>query len=228
MADRTALIIGASRGIGLGLTKELAGRGYRVIASERNRSDDLHAVAEGSDGAVEIVNCDVTKPDSYRAIAADHPENSVDLLVLNAGVSGPSDQALSDLEPGKLADILETNAIGPTQAAIALLPLMKEGSIIGMMSSKMGSINDSSGGRNYYRLSKVAQNMLARSLFENHAKDRGVGVVSLHPGWVQTDMGGPDALIDVDTSVTGMVDLLENADRSIHRFVDYSGETVSW
>ncbi|RPF71216.1 SDR family NAD(P)-dependent oxidoreductase [Aurantiacibacter spongiae] len=228
MSDRTAIVIGASRGLGLGLTRELAERGYRVIASERSQSQKLRDAEAEHEPAIEIVTCDVTDTGSVAGIADKLRDGSVDLLILNAGIYGERPQNIDDLTRENMADIVMTNAIGPIQAAAALLPLLKKGGTIAMMSSKMGSIEDSSGGSNLYRVSKVAQNMLARSLFEDHAKKVGVGVLSLHPGWVQTDMGGPNALIDVDTSVRGMVDVLEGERAPRHAFIAYDGQTVPW
>ena len=228
MSDKTAIIIGASRGIGLGLAQELANRGYKVIASERSESDQLHEAAKAHEGAIEIVQCDVTDPASVAAIKDICAESSVDLLVMNAGVYGGSEQALDQLGRDSVADIVMTNAVAPTQAALELLPLVKRGGTIAMMSSKMGSIDDSSGGVNLYRLSKASQNMLARSLFAKHAQPRGVGVVSLHLGWVQTDMGGPNALIDVETSVNGMLEVVDRDDGHSHRFIAYDGSEVPW
>ncbi|MFB0612931.1 SDR family NAD(P)-dependent oxidoreductase [Aurantiacibacter poecillastricola] len=228
MSEKTAIVIGASRGIGLGLTKELARRGYKVIATQRGESEGLREAARQYEPAIEIAKCDVTDKNSVAGLKGKCGDGSVDLLIVNAGVWGPQDQSLEDLDREKMADIIETNAIGPAHAALALLPLLKKGGTVGMMTSKMGSIADSSGGTNYYRVSKVAQNMLSRSLFEQHAKDRGVGVLSLHPGWVQTDMGGPNALIDVDTSVNGLLDVLENESEPRHAFIAYDGQTVPW
>jgi len=228
MSDKTAIVIGASRGIGLGLAKELANRGYKVIASERSESADLYEAAEAHTPSIEIVKCDVTDKDSVAGLKGKCAEGSVDLLIMNAGVYGGSEQELDDLTRDTVADIVMTNAVAPTQAALELLPLVKQGGTIAMMSSKMGSIDDSSGGTNLYRLSKVSQNMLARSLFAKHAEPRGIGVLSLHPGWVQTDMGGPNALIDVETSVNGMLDILEAESEPRHAFLAYDGSEVPW
>lgn len=227
MNDMTAIIIGASRGLGLGFVKELAGRGYKVIATERSDSADLHAEAK-ENSQIEIVKCEVTDPSSVAAIGEMCAASSIDLLIVNAGVYGGRQQGLADLTHENVADILHNNGTAPIQCALALLPLLKRGGTIAMMSSKMGSIEDSSGGVNLYRISKLSQNMLARSLFENHAKERGVGVISLHPGWVQTDMGGPSAPLDVATSVAGMSDVLENESQPRHVFLNYDGSPVPW
>ncbi len=227
MSEKTAIIIGASRGLGLGFAKELAERGYKVIATERKRSEELH-VAKANGDAIDIMQCDVTDADSVSAIKAECTEGSVDLLIMNAGVYGGSEQGLDQLSYENVANIMHTNATGPVQAALTLLPLVKRGGTIAMLSSMMGSIADYSGGVSLYGMSKVAQNFLARSLFEEHAKERGVGVISLHPGWVQTDMGGPDAAIDVATSVTGMTNVLEAESEPRHVFLNYDGSTIPW
>ena len=226
--SKQAIVIGASRGIGLGLVKELAKRGYRVTATERDRSDALHILADGSDGAVSIAQCDVTDEASCSALARAHEAGSVDLLIVNAGVYGPKDQSLAALDRESVADIVHTNAVGPVQAALTLLPVVKDGGLVCLMTSKMGSIDDSSGGANHYRASKVVQNMLARSLFEQHAKPRGIGVVSQHPGWVQTDMGGPNAPVDVATSTAGIIDALEGEAKPRHAFLNYDGTPIPW
>lgn len=228
MTTKTACIIGASRGIGLGLARQFAAQGYTVHATQRSHSEELARSVKDSGGAIQLHHVDVTDSDSVAALASKIPAGTLDVLVMNAGVYGGSDQALDDLARGNVADIIMTNAVCPMQAAVTLMPAMKQGGSIGMMSSKMGSISDSSGGSNLYRLSKVSQNMLARSLFEKHAKDRSISVLSLHPGWVQTDMGGPNALIDVDTSVTGMIALLEAERPAEHRFLAYDGSEVGW
>lgn len=228
MSDKTAIIIGASRGLGLGYARELAGRGYKIIATERSESEGLHAAAKAAGSQIDIMKCDVTDTDSVAAIRSNCADGSVDLLIVNAGVFGERPQELGDLTRSNVADVLHTNATAPVQCGLALLPLLKRGGTIAMMSSKMGSIDDSSGGMNLYRISKTAQNMLARSLFEDHAKECGVGVISLHPGWVQTDMGGASAPLDVETSVTGMVDVLEAESNPRHAFLNYDGSTVPW
>lgn len=228
MTTQTAIIIGASRGIGLGFARHLARRGYGVIATERSRSEALHAAAEASGGAITITNCDVTDAASVEALASHAGPGTLDLLVVNAGIMGERPQPLAGLTRDNVADIVHTNATAPIQAALTLLPLMAAGGTIAMLTSKMGSIDDSSGGANLYRVSKTAQNIFARSLFEEHAKARGVGVLSLHPGWVQTDMGGPNALIDVDTSVSGMLDVIAAESAPRHAFLAYDGAPVPW
>lgn len=233
MTQRRALVVGASRGIGLGLVRAFAARGYEVFATRRSPSEGLTQAAaaaggDGAGGAIRVLEADVTDADAIAALAGPIGAGALDVLVLNAGVYGPDGQGLADLGRDDVAEILMTNAVGPAQAALALLPLVRDGGTIGMMTSKMGSIDDSSGGFNHYRLSKVAQNMLSRSLFEDHARARGIAVLSLHPGWVRTDMGGPNAPIAVEESAAGMADLLEAQRPPEHRFLSYDGSEVPW
>lgn len=228
MSDKAALIIGASRGIGLGMAEELARRGYRVFASQRSSSEKLERAAAQSHARIEIVAADVTEPESIAALGNAIAPGSLDLLVMNAGVYGGRAQAIPELTRDVVADILMTNAVGPVQSAVTLLPLVRDGGTVAMLTSKMGSIADSSGGTNLYRMSKVAQNMLSRSLFENHARARSIPVLSLHPGWVRTDMGGPNALVSVEESVSGMIDVVERKREPVHEFLDYQGNPVPW
>jgi len=229
MDAKSILIIGASRGIGLGLAREFGRRGWQVFASRRSSAPELEEAAAASNGQITVVTADVTDEASIEALGEQIGDGALDALVLNAGVYGPDDQSLAGLDRDSVADILTTNAIGPAKAALTLLPLLHEGARIGLMSSKMGSIDDSSGGANHYRISKVAQNMLARSVFEQHASERGISVLSLHPGWVQTEMGGPNAPVSVEQSVRGLADILEEERATpVHAFLAFDGSTVAW
>ena len=228
MAGKTILIIGASRGIGLGLAREFAERGWQVHASQRSSGDALGEAAQAAGGGIRIVKADVTDTGSIEALGGSIEAGSLDALIVNAGVYGPDDQSLLALDREEVAEILMTNAVGPVQTAARLLPLLRDGGVIGLMTSKMGSIDDSSGGANHYRVSKVAQNMLARSLFANHASARDIAVLSLHPGWVKTDMGGPNAAITIDQSVAGLADVVEKQRTAEHVFLAYNGEKLPW
>ena len=128
----------------------------------------------------------------------------------------------------EVADVMVTNAFGPARAARTLLPALRDGGTLAVMSSLMGSISDSSGGYDLYRTSKVALNMLAKGVAEQHAAARGIAVLALHPGWVQTDMGGPQAKLTIDESVNGLADVLEGASGAGFRFVDYKGDELAF
>ena len=223
MADRTIFILGASRGIGLGLVKEFLARGWQVVASERSRSDALHALESE---ALRIVSCDVTRPDSYADFGFE--DGQFDALVINAGITGARHQDAMQATADEVADVMVTNAFGPARAARTLLPALRDGGTLAVMSSLMGSISDSSGGYDLYRTSKVALNMLAKGVAEQHAAARGIAVLALHPGWVQTDMGGPQAKLTIDESVNALADVLEGASGASFRFVDYKGDELAF
>lgn len=209
------LIIGASRGIGLGLAKEFKARGWDVTCTERSESEELHAV-EG----IKIERLDVTDTSTFGAIRGEF-----DAVIVNAGITGAKHQSSEQASAEEVAEVMMTNAFGPVHLGKKLLPNIKQGGSLSFMSSLMGSIEDSSGGYDLYRTSKTAQNMLAKGIAEQEAKERGVTVLSLHPGWVQTDMGGPNAKITVEESAKGLADVVENA-RGGYAFVDYTGKTL--
>lgn len=216
---RSIFIFGASRGIGLGLAEEFARRGWQVIASERTKSNALHAL-EG----VDVVTADVTDPASYADL--DLVDGSLDAVAVNAGISGARHQSADRATAEEVAEVMMTNAFGPARAGRALLPKLKRGGALAFMSSLMGSVADSSGGYELYRSSKAALNMLAKGIAEQEAKARGIEVLSLHPGWVRTEMGGPNATLTVRESVQGLADVIEGAGGAGYRFVDHTGKAL--
>ena len=226
MSDpNSILIIGASRGIGLGLAREFASRGWQVVASERTRSDDLHEAGE-----IDIVTVDVTEPDSYLGLKNKFAEKSLDAIIVNAGIKGADHQSAEAATDEEIAHVMQTNAYGPARVGKALLPFLKDGGTLAFMSSLMGSIADSSGGFEFYRVSKTSLNMLAKGIAEQQAKARDIEVLALHPGWVQTDMGGPNAKITVEESCSGLADVVEKAggpnSGGGFRFVNYEGKDL--
>ncbi|MBW3558284.1 MAG: SDR family oxidoreductase [Proteobacteria bacterium] len=226
MADgKTALIVGASRGLGLGLVREFSGRGWVVTATVRDPS----SAKELTDLGVGVEQLDVTDLRAVEALSARLGRGSLDLLVLNAGVSGPRDLPAAELEA--IAATFITNAAGPARAAHALAGAVKPRTgVVAFMSSLMGSIGDNnSGGSDTYRASKAAMNSYARSFHHRAAEAEGITTLSLHPGWVRTDMGGERAPLDVDTSVRGLAEVCEAASgRGDHRFIQYDGRELPW
>ncbi|MBG74396.1 MAG: short-chain dehydrogenase [Erythrobacteraceae bacterium] len=223
MADKSIFILGASRGIGLGLVKTFLDRGWNVVASERSESADLHAL---ECDALRIVTADVTEPDSYVDLGFE--DGQLDALIINAGITGASHQDASKATADEVSHVMMTNAFGPARAAKSLLPAIKDGGTLGVMSSLMGSISDSSGGYELYRTSKTALNMLAKGISEQDAGPREIEVLALHPGWVQTDMGGSNAALTIEESVNGLADVIEKSGEGGFRFVDYSGKELAF
>jgi NAD(P)-dependent dehydrogenase (short-subunit alcohol dehydrogenase family) len=218
---QTIFIFGASRGIGLGLTEEFLSRGWAVIASERSPSDGLHAL---NCSQLRIVTADVTEPDSYADLG--FADGSLDAVIINAGISGAAHQSSDKATSDEVAQVMMTNAFGPVRAGRRLLPKIRRGGTLGFMSSMLGSIADSSGGYELYRASKAALNMLAKGLSEQEAKPQEIEVVALHPGWVQTDMGGQQAPLTVRQSVTGLANVIEDCGGGGFRYLDYTGREL--
>ncbi len=224
MADgRTALIVGASRGIGLGLAKDLRARGWRVTGTVR-RPEDEAALREAG---IEVERADIADAASADTLI-ERVSAPLDLLVVNAGVSGPRHASVEEVTAEELGELMMTNAAGPVRLARRLLAAGKitDGGTVALMSSTMGSVSDNkSGGYDLYRMSKAALNMAVRSL-DAELKGR-ARVLSLHPGWVQTDMGGPNAPLSVEDSARGLASVLERGE-GVPPFVDYKGDALPW
>ncbi len=216
----TALIIGASRGLGLGLVRELAGRGWDVTGTVRAAADRAAVEAAGGKTAV----ADITDAAAVAAL----PKTPLDLLFVNAGVSGPAHQDAGRATADEVSALFLTNALAPIAAARTLLDRVVDGGVLAFMTSRMGSVTDnSSGDMELYRASKAALNSLTRSLMAKLG--RPLTVLSLHPGWVRTDMGGAGAALDVETSARGLVDtILAHRGTPGSAFFDYSGAELPW
>jgi NAD(P)-dependent dehydrogenase (short-subunit alcohol dehydrogenase family) len=223
-AQQTALIIGASRGLGAGLVRELAWRGWSVIGTQRKPSAEL---AEA--GAATIETVDIDDKASVAALAGKLAGQAFDLVLVNAGVIGPEHASADKVTVQELGALMMTNAVAPIRTARTLLPLVKDGGTVAFMSSGLGSV----AGRTHdmaelYSASKAALNSLTRGFAAKDVAGKNVGVINLHPGWVKTDMGGAGADIDVATSVAGMADVLEANRGPGHKFLDYQGKTLPW
>jgi NAD(P)-dependent dehydrogenase (short-subunit alcohol dehydrogenase family) len=227
---KTVLLIGASRGLGLGLAGELARRGWQVIATARDpaRATELAALAERT-GGIQIEKLDVDDVGQLEALAGRMADRRLHMLFVNAGISGPRDQSVADLSRVDVAQVMWTNALSPVRIAGRLLPLLVPGATVAFMSSVLGSITENtSGGYELYRISKTSLNMLARGFAATSGKDKQLVVMNLHPGWVRTDMGGPQAPVSVEDSVRGLVDVLETRRNAGHAYVDYQGRELPW
>lgn len=250
---KKALVIGASRGIGLGLVKEFLSRGYEVVATKRPAA--AGTTYKDSDNTVpgELKNA------ALDTLAADSPalrlqelemtdagqatnlaetlrgKETFDIVFINAGIYGAKHQRVDEAKDDELLEIIKTNVQGPLRLARLLSGTVTEKTgIVAAMSSRMGSIDDSSGGAELYRLSKVSLNMLLHGLAQEPTiTDKGLTVLSVHPGWVQTDMGGANAPTTVEESAKGIADMLEAragsfGDKGGHAFVNYKNEELPW
>ncbi len=220
------VVTGANRGIGLEFVRQLTTRGDRVVATARQpeEADELQALAREADPAVHIDQLDVTELASVEEFAANLPVDSIDVLINNAGtmVSGGSPD--EGFEYDNIRHCMEVNALGTLRVVEHLLPAVRrsENPKIANITSKMGSIADNGSGGSYaYRSSKTALNMLTRSLAVDLRDDEIIAFV-MHPGWVQTRMGGENALITTEKSVDNMIDRIDEAG------LEHSGEFIEW
>jgi NAD(P)-dependent dehydrogenase (short-subunit alcohol dehydrogenase family) len=218
-----ALIVGASRGIGLALARELSVRGWAVTATERTPS----ALRELPGVAVE--RADVADDASGAKLAARLAGRRFRVVLLNAGIYGPRDATAGAATAELIAELMVVNAIGPIRLARRLLPLVEEGGTLAFMSSRMGSVAaNTSGNGELYRASKAALNSLTRSLVAKDLAGRAVTVLTLHPGWVRTDMGGGGADLSVEDSARGLADVLAAPHGPGHHFLDHAGNAIAW
>lgn len=222
------LVAGASRGIGLELARQLATRGERVTASVRNEAGRAALdAALGGKGHVLVFD---TRDEAQIAAAARAVTEPVDVLIANAGAYGPERQTALDMDFDGVLDLFNVNTLGPLRVAQAFLPLVKQSKKprIVMMSSVLGSMTLEGTFNAGYRASKAALNKFTQCLADD-VRPEGVAVVAMHPGWVRTDMGGPNATLSVEESVAGIIRVAEGLTLSgTRRYVDYRGDEIDW
>jgi NAD(P)-dependent dehydrogenase (short-subunit alcohol dehydrogenase family) len=217
-----ALLVGASRGLGAGLVDAMTARGWRVTATVRDPARAAKTLAE----AVEQVDIDV--PEQVAALHARLNGQLFDLVFVVAGVStGNPATPIHQERPEEALRVYRTNALSPIAFAEAFVDRLTPSGMIAFMSSTLGSVTrNTNGGYDAYRASKAALNMLARSFAARHPA---LGVLIVHPGWVRTDMGGPNAPLDVATSTEAMATMLA-ARRGLRgtAYVDWENNEIPW
>jgi len=222
--SKKALIIGASRGIGLGVVDVLTKRGWQVTATTRD------AVPDKSPASVEWVKLDINKSEAREAVKDALSASHFDLIFVNAGVFGPDHQDIHQASDDEILQLFLTNAISPVRCAAELLPLLNHRTgVLALMTSELSSLNENEVATYpLYSASKAALNMLTRGLQEQTEKQE-VTLLSVHPGWVKTDMGGENATLTIEESTTGIVDQFEAlSGKGGHHFVEYSGRKLRW
>ncbi|MFS8137384.1 MAG: SDR family oxidoreductase [Thermomonas sp.] len=233
--DRHCLVTGANRGIGLAFVGQLLARGDDVVATCRHpgKASALNNLAGEFPGRLHVLPLDVAQEKSRAELIRELPlvlgdHGCIDMLINNAGVLH-SGERFGHIDPAILEDSFRINAIGPFMLTQALAPLLKDGARIANLSSVMGSITRSTQFRSpSYCSSKAAQNMLTVELA--HAlRERDIIVLALHPGWVQTEMGGSSATVDVDASARGLLQVIDAATLADSgRFTDWQGASLPW
>ena len=226
------LITGTNRGIGLEFVKHYLKNNEKVIATCRNRNSakDLLEL-KNTTSNLSLLELDVSKPNSIDEFTSKIADQPIDTFINNAGIFGPRNIEFGNFDAKEWLDVFNINTIAPliiTQKILKNLRLGKNKKLA-FISSKVGSIEDNTGGGMYiYRTSKTALNQVIKSLSID-LKEENFIVVALHPGWVQTDMGGPNALIDTKTSVKGMAEVIDNlAPKNSGKFYNYDGSSIPW
>jgi NAD(P)-dependent dehydrogenase (short-subunit alcohol dehydrogenase family) len=227
----TALIVGASRGLGHAIAAELSARGWHVIGTVRDPAarTPLHDLADASDGRVEVEHLDITEPDHLPPLRERLAGRRLDVLFVNAGTANNPATPIGEVPTADFVDVMVTNALSPMRVIEALQDLVPADGLIGAMSSGQGSItNNTAGSREVYRGSKAALNMFMRSFAARQA-ETGRALVLVAPGWIRTALGGPDAPFTMAETVPKVVDvLLAKRDRPGLEFLDREGKTVPW
>ena len=230
MQKPTALIIGASRGLGLALAEDYLKRGWRVIGTVRGGArTGLHELAAWEGGRLEIETVDVTAPEQVAALGRRLGGRTIDLLFVNAGIASNVEQSIGEVPTEDFVRLMVTNALSPMRVLETLEGLVPPTGTIGVMSSGLGSIAENDQGSwAAYSASKAALNMLMRGFAARRARDPRAMVV-MAPGWVRTDMGGAGADLEIGESIPGVVDVLTEAGGQPGlRFLDHTGRTVRW
>ncbi len=226
------LITGANRGIGLEFTQQYLRHGWRVYATYRNNpGTELEALACDQ---LTLLPLDVAEDDGILALQHTLKGVDLDLIINNAGAFGPTatGQALGTVSRKTWLDVLNVNSVAPLMLAQALHKhLATKGGTFAVLSSRLGSIGENGTDNNglyIYRSSKSAVNQVVKCLSID-LETQGITVVALHPGWVRTDMGGPSAAIDTQTSVNGLRHVLESISlKDSGRFINYDGSAIAW
>ena len=228
--QKTVLLIGASRGLGFAMATEYLRRGWRVIATARAAStDQLRRMAKDVDAALEVETVDITIPAQVASLRARLGDRRIDVLFVNAGVKNDDRETIADVSTEEFVRVMVTNSLSPMRVIEALQDLVQPTGTIGVMSSGQGSLTNNTNGKfEVYRGSKAALNMFMRSFAARHANDTRT-LLLMAPGWVRTDMGGPEARLSIEESIPSLLNTMEAyAGRSGLHYLDYLGRVVPW
>lgn len=227
MKNKTWVITGCSGGIGLGFVTELLAKEQIVYGVTRNGSAELKKLERNKN--LTIVKCNLSKEGQEKTVSEALNGQPLDVLINNAGIMLGGADGLERLSFSDLRKSLDVNLEAPMRLTKELLPNLKKSGDpkVAHITSQMGSIEDNASGGYYsYRISKTALNMFNKSFSIDFPQ---IKSVVLHPGWVQTDMGGPNARITVEESVSGLIKVIENLDENQSGgFLNYKGEPLPW
>lgn len=227
---KTALIIGASRGLGLAIAEQYLERGWNVAGTVRDgRRTPLHDLRDRFADRLEIESVDINDTGGVAALRARLQGRTFELLFVNAGVKNDDRETIADVSTEEFVRVMVTNALSPMRVIESLHDLVAPDGIVGVMSSGQGSVaNNQAGGFEVYRASKVALNTLMRSFAARHAGDQRT-LLLMAPGWIRTDLGGPQATYSVEEAIPRLVDTMEaQRGKSGLQYLDLRGRTVPW
>ncbi|MET0187728.1 MAG: SDR family NAD(P)-dependent oxidoreductase [Pseudonocardia sediminis] len=227
----TALIVGASRGLGHAIAAELLTRGWDVVGTVRDPDarTPLHDLADAHPGRVGIETLDINDPAELDALHDRLRGRSLDMLFVNAGTTNNQETPIGSVPAEDFTTVMLTNALSPIRVVETLSDVVSPAGLIGAMSSGQGSIgNNASAGREVYRGSKAALNMFMRCVAVRQS-DTERAFLLLAPGWIRTDLGGSDAPYTLEETVPLLVDvMLAKRDRPGLEYLDRFGKTVPW
>jgi NAD(P)-dependent dehydrogenase (short-subunit alcohol dehydrogenase family) len=229
----SVLITGANRGLGLEFARQYLADGWQVYAACRNpaSASELRHLAENAGGKLQIMAMDVTDAASIHAAAKDLDGQAIDLLLNNAAIIGPRNQTIGNIDYEAWAEAFAVNTMGPMRVSEAFVEHLAKSDLklIVSLTSGMGSIADNtSGGSIVYRSTKAAMNMVMRSLAVDLAP-RGIVCVVVNPGWVRTDMGGPNATQEPSESIGKLRRLIASlGPEQSGKFFNHTGREFPW
>lgn len=223
------LLIGASRGLGLALAETMLQRGYQVVATGReNSTGNLQQLAERFPAQLTVESVDINEPEQVEALHTRLADRQFDMLFVNAGVKNDDRETIADVSTEEFTRVMVTNALSPLRVIETFKDRVTASGTIAVMSSGQGSLtNNTNGNYEVYRGSKAALNMFMRSFAARSAGDR--TLLLMAPGWVRTDMGGPEARLTIEESIPNLLNIMESyaGRRGIH-YLDYLGHVVPW
>ncbi|MBK0125816.1 SDR family NAD(P)-dependent oxidoreductase [Pantoea sp. S61] len=223
------LLIGASRGLGFALAETMLQRGYQVVATGRAHSTDkLVQLAARYPQQLTVETVDITELDQVHALHQRLTGTEFDMLFVNAGVKNDDRETIADVSTEEFTRVMVTNALSPLRVIETFKDRVSISGTIAVMSSGQGSLtNNTNGNYEVYRGSKAALNMFMRSFAARHQDAR--TLLLMAPGWVQTDMGGPEARLTIDESIPNLLNTVEAyAGRTGLHYLDYLGRIVPW
>lgn len=228
---RTVLVVGASRGLGAAIVERYVDRGARVVGTVRNdQPSPLRVFARRAGGMLEIERLDVTDRSQIEALRQRLSGKTFDLLFVVAGISLAAQTDIgAEIGDSDFEKMMSTNVLGVMRAVEGLQDLVAPAGTIAVMSSGQGSVSGNrKGGFEVYRATKAALNQMFRSYAARHAGERRA-LLLMAPGWVRTDLGGPNAVLEIEESIPPLIDTIDAQHRLPGlRYLDRNGNDVAW